>query len=134
MVHFYRKITIITSKKPANTDLNDEIRWLGGSLGLFNLRDKDSSCFRIFVELLKTARNDEGMSSDELALRANLTRGTAVHHLNKLISSGLVIGHRNRYQLREQNLGVLVEELKKDVNRTMDDLKKIAEDIDNWVR
>lgn len=133
MDRIYRKITIITSKKPINTNINDEIRWLGGSLGLFNLRDKDSSCFRIFIELLKNAKKDEGLSSDEVAEKAGLTRGTAVHHLNKLMGSGLVLSQRNRYQLRESNLSVLVEELKKDMNRTMDDLKKIAEDIDRWI-
>ena len=133
MERIYRKITIITSKKPINTNINDEIRWLGGSLGLFNLRDKDSSCFRIFIELLKNAKLDQGLSSDEVADKSGLTRGTAVHHLNKLMNSGLVLSHKNRYQLRESNLSVLVEELKKDMNRTMDDLKKIAEDIDRWI-
>ena len=134
MVQIYRKITIISSKKPVHTDINDGIRWLGGSLGLFNVRDKESSCFRIFVELLKNAKKDAGLSSDEIASRSNLTRGTVVHHLNKLMSSGIVISDRNRYQLREHNLSVLVDELKKDINRTMDDLKKIAEDIDQWIK
>jgi predicted transcriptional regulator len=129
----YQRITIITSKKPSTTNINDEIRWLGGSLGLFNIRDKDSSCFRIFIELLKNSKNNEGLSSDEIALKSKLTRGTVVHHLNKLIESGIVISYKNRYQLREQNLKILVDELKKDINRTMEDLKKIAENIDRWV-
>ena len=129
----YRKITIISSKKPITTNVNDEIRWLGGSLGLFNLRDKDSSCFRIFIELLKYAKKNEGLSSDEIAFKSNLSRGTVVHHLNKLIESGLVITEKNKYYLRENNLNILIEELKKDINRTMDDLKKIAENIDRLV-
>ena len=129
----YRRVTIISGKKPITTNVNDEIRWLGGSLGLFNLRDKDSSCFRIFIELLKNSKKDEGLSSDEIAARSNLSRGTVVHHLNRLIESGLVVVDKNRYYLRENNLSILVEELKKDINRTMDDLKKIAENIDRLV-
>jgi predicted transcriptional regulator len=133
MVSIYRRVTIISSKKPSTTNLNDEIRWIGGSLGLFNLRDKDSSCFRIFIELLKNAKKNEGLSSDEIASKSNLTRGTVVHHLNKLRDSGLIVIEKNRYQLRERNLQILIEELKKDVNRTMEDLKKIAENIDKWI-
>ncbi|MFT4304727.1 MAG: winged helix-turn-helix transcriptional regulator [Candidatus Woesearchaeota archaeon] len=130
---YYRKVTIISGKKPTTTNVNDEIRWLGGSLGLFNLRDKDSSCFRIFIELLKNAKKEEGLSSDEIALKSNLSRGTVVHHLNRLIESGLVVVDKNRYQLRESHLSILVEEIKKDINRTMEDLKKIAENIDRLV-
>ena len=133
MRSIYRRVTIISGKKPITTNVNDEIRWLGGSLGLFNLRDKDSSCFRIFIELLKNAKKDEGLSSDEIAAKSNLSRGTVVHHLNRLIESGLVVVEKNRYQLRESHLSILVEELKKDINRTMDDLKKIAENIDKLV-
>lgn len=134
MRYVHQKITIITTKKPTNTNLNDEIRWLGGSLGLFNIRDKDSSCFRIFIELLKNTNNEEGLSSDELAEKSGLTRGTAVHHLNRLINSGIVKSYKNRYYLREQNLSILIDELRKDINRTMDDLKKIALEIDKWIR
>ena len=48
-----QRITIINVRKPALRTINDELQWLGSSLGLFNLRDKDKSCFRIFIELLK---------------------------------------------------------------------------------
>ena len=70
------------------------------------------------------------MTSDELARRLALTRGTVVHHLNKLLESGIVIEERNRYALRVQNLEVLVDEIRKDIRRTMDDLKEIAKQID----
>lgn len=130
----YQRITIITSKKPVSTNINDEIRWFGGSLGLFNLRDKDSSCFRIFITLLKNAHYDQGLSSDEIAFRADLSRGTVIHHLNKLISSGMVVSQKNRYQLRERSLSVLVDEIKKDINRTLDDIKSVAQNIDRWVK
>lgn len=129
----YRRITIIAAKKPASTDVNDEIRWLGGSLGLFNLRDKDSSCFRIFIELMKNSKNEEGLSSDEIAARANLSRGTVVHHLDKLMKGGLVVVSHNRYHLREQSLSILVDEIRKDIDRTMEDLKKVADNIDKWM-
>ena len=51
-----RKITITKeSVKPSN-DLNEELQWLSKSLGMFNERDKESSQFRIFIELIKAKK------------------------------------------------------------------------------
>ncbi|MBT7930587.1 hypothetical protein HN698_01585, partial [Candidatus Woesearchaeota archaeon] len=73
------KITIVSSNKPAESTLNDELQWLGTTLGLFGNRDKDNSCFRIFIELLKSTRRNKAMSSDAISLKLNLSRGTVVH-------------------------------------------------------
>ncbi len=97
---------------------------------MFNLRDKDKSCFRLFIELLKSAKRKESLSSDELAYRLDLTRGTIVHHLNKLIEAGIVIRENNKYILRVDSLTQLIEEIRKDVKRTIDDLENIAAEID----
>ena len=125
-----QKITIIRHRKPSSKDINTKLQWFGSSLGLFNLRDKDKSCFRIFIELLKSSKHNQGLTSDEIAEKSNLTRGTVVHHLDKLIKAGLVVHDHNKYILRVDNLSMLVEEIKKDVQRTMNDLKEIAEIID----
>jgi len=129
-VIFQHKITIVRLKKPHKQNVNQELQWLGSSLGLFNLRDKDKSCFRLFIELLKSAKRKESLSSDELAYRLDLTRGTIVHHLNKLIEAGIVIRENNKYILRVDSLTQLIEEIRKDVKRTIDDLENIAAEID----
>ena len=125
-----RKITLIQQSKPRKGNVNTELQWFGSSLGLFGLRDKDKSCFRIFIELLKSAKLKQPISSDELALKLNLTRGTVVHHLTKLIEAGIVIPTRNKYLLRVDKLKDLVAELRTDIKTTMDDMEKIASDID----
>jgi predicted transcriptional regulator len=124
------RITIIRVARPRSHNINDEIRWLGHSLGLFSERDKDSSLYRLFVELIKSSRNSEALTSDELARRLELSRGTVIHHLNKLLESGIVVTDRNRYALRVSNLEVLVDELRRDIRRTMENLKSIARQID----
>lgn len=129
-----QRITIIRISRPARQNVNDELKWLGHSLGLFSERDKDSSLYRLFVELIKCRKGDHAVTSDELATRLDLTRGTVVHHLNKLLESGIVIGERNRYALRVENLEVLIDELRKDVRRAMDDLKEIARQIDEELK
>ncbi len=130
IIRHSKKITIIRTSKPAEKDINKELQWLGVSLGLFNLRDKDKSCFRIFIELLKAAKSRNPITSDELAAKLGITRGTIVHHLNKLMDSGIVVPQRKGYMLRVENLSELIGELERDVNRICEDLKIIAADID----
>lgn len=129
-----QRITIIRISRPNRQNVNDELKWLGHSLGLFSERDKDSSLYRLFVELIKSCKSSRQMTSDELARRLDLTRGTVVHHLNKLLESGIVVEDRNRYALRVANLEVLIDELRKDVRRAMDDLKEIARQIDEELK
>ena len=125
-----RKVTIVRISKPQEHEINEELQWFGNTLGLFNLRDKDKSCFRVFIELLKAAKKDNPLSSDELAEKLGLTRGTVVHHINKLMSSGLVIRENRKYMLRVDNLSSLVDELERDVKRTWKNLHEIANNID----
>ncbi len=133
MVRINYKITLINSRKPSGFDINEELRWIGASLGLFNMRDKDQSCFRVFIEMIKNARSKEGISSDELAYRLDLSRGTVVHHLNKLMQSGIVVSEKNKYYLRVDNLDALISEIEKDLERTIEDMRDVARKVDNYL-
>ncbi len=133
MIIRHQKITIVNVRKPVQSSINQELQWLGTSLGLFNLRDKDKSCFRIFLELLKAAKAKKPLTSDELALHLRLSRGTVIHHITKLMEAGLVINEKNKYMLRVDNLKMLISEVEKDIQRTLGDLKEVASDIDQWI-
>lgn len=132
MVIISQRITIVKIRRPAK-NVNDELQWFGNSIGLFNMRDKDKSMFRIFIELLKSTRAKQYLTSDKIADKLQLSRGTVIHHVNKLMAAGLVVNERNRYLLRVDNLEELVDELRTDIARTMDDLKKVAENIDKML-
>ncbi len=131
---FRQKITIINIRKPAEKNINYELQWLGTSLGLFNLRDKDKSMFRVFIELIKSAKVNRPISSDELAYRLHLSRGTVIHHMNKLVDSGIAVHYKKRYILRVSSLRELIDEVEKDLKRACDNLKEIAKDIDEKLR
>ena len=124
---------IIVRNRPPKKQVNEELQWLGDSLGLFSLRDKDKSCFRIFLEIIKSAKHNSPLTSDELADKLDLSRGTVIHHINRMMESGIIIHQDGRYMLRVDNLSQLVQELRKDIDRTIDDMKEIAEDIDRWL-
>ena len=130
MVYIRQRITIINIRKPAEQNVNQELQWFGSSLGLFNLRDKDKSCFRLFIELLKSAKTHQTLTSDEVAAKLDLSRGTIIHHINRLMESGLVIHEGNSYILRVENLKSLIDEVEKDIKRACDDLKEVAKEID----
>ncbi|MBN2142227.1 winged helix-turn-helix transcriptional regulator [Candidatus Woesearchaeota archaeon] len=126
----YTKITVILGSKPERSDINQELQWFAGSLGLFGLRDKDKSCFRIFITLLKSLKAGERLSSDEIAARTGLTRGTIVHHLNNLMDSGIVRMDRNKYFLRMDSLEEMVDYLKRDADEAWDRIRGVAKNID----
>jgi len=130
MRFIHQKITIVNLRKPPKENINQQLQWFGTSLGLFNLRDKDKSCFRIFIELLKAAKYNKPMTSDELAEKLDLSRGTIIHHIHKLMESGLVIFEDSKYLLRVDNLNELIKEIEKDVKRSLEDLREIGEEID----
>lgn len=124
------KITIYKSRKPAGGNVNQDLQWFCDSLGLFGKRDRDKSCFRMFVVLLKSLHSTQSLTSDELSEKVGLSRGTVVHHLHTLIGSGLVIRDRNKYMLKVDNLSSLVEEVERDLIRTMNNLRHVAEILD----
>lgn len=130
MIYAFQRITLIKTRKPQKKDLNADLQWFSESLGLFSQRDKERSCFRVFMELVKAARRRQLLSSDELAARTHLTRGTVVHHLIHLVESGLVIQHQGKYALRVENMESLVIELQRDLQRVFEDLQTMAQELD----
>ncbi len=121
------KIVIIRKEEKPLNDVNSELQWLSDSLGMFNERDKESSCFRIFIELVKEKKP---LKSDDIAFNSRLSRGTVVFHLNKLMESGLVVNENNRYKLRNKDLSILVRKVKKDVLQTFKEIEEITKDLE----
>ncbi|RME52238.1 ArsR family transcriptional regulator [Candidatus Woesearchaeota archaeon] len=126
----FTRITIIKSKRPSPGNVNEELQWFGGSLGLFNLRDKDKSCFRIFITLLKQLKTGAKLTSDAIAEDTGLSRGTVIHHLKKLMNAGLVAHYKNTYQLRVKTLEDLVTTTQAAINETMNELLASAKELD----
>ncbi|MEM3154394.1 MAG: winged helix-turn-helix transcriptional regulator [Candidatus Woesearchaeota archaeon] len=131
---FVRRITIVNVRRPKEVSVNEELQWFGRALGLFGERDKDKSCFRIFIELIKAIKAAGGLTSDELAERLGLTRATVIHHLNTLMERGIIHHEGNLYVMRGDRLTLLVEELQRDMQRAMDEMKRAAEELDRLLQ
>ncbi len=125
------KLTVMQIRhQEGDEEINRELQWLGNSLGLFNLRDKDSSCFRVFITLVRKARQNAALSSDEIAEKLHLSRGTVVHHLTKLMESGIVVRERDGYLLCEPHLTRVIHNLRRDMESVFTELEQVAQDID----
>lgn len=133
MRYNYVKITIsrIDNRHPDKID--ERLQWIGSSLGLFNLRDKDKSCYRLFIALLKNAKKEIPLSSDEIAYMVGLSRGTVVHHLNKLLYSRIIKVENGKYMLRAKTLSGLIDLIKQDTNKMLDELKDLALEVDKKI-
>jgi predicted transcriptional regulator len=128
------KITIIKTGKPEMQNINDLLQWFGGSLGLFNMRDKDRSCFRVFIVLMKAGKTSKGLSSEAIADSTVLSRGTVVYHLNKLIEAGLVKEQSKKYYLEAESLEKLIDKLRMDTDQAFDTLREIGKEIDKKLK
>ena len=126
-----KQIAIKKVRSPAPGSLDDDINYLCRSLGYFSQRDRQETAGKIFRVLVREAcEPDDCLSSDEIAEKLNLSRGTIVHHLNSFISSGIVIKEHNRYRLRSASLQKSIEEIRYDIDRIMQQMIKIAMQID----
>ena len=130
MITRFKRLTIVKVRIP-DENLNSEVQWFSESFGLFSQRDKDKSCFRLFIALLQAKRP---MSSNELAYKLNLSRATVIHHLTKLISCGLIIIEGNKYILREKNLELSLKRIKEDLISTFEEMEAEAKRIDKKLK
>ena len=126
-----QEIRIKKISTPAPGNINNDIDYICRSFGYFSPRDKQDTAGKIFRLLVKEAcEPNKCLSSDEIAEKLNLTRGAIIHHLNSFISAGLVIRERNRYRLRSTSLQKSIEEIREDIDRIMNEMMKIAMEID----
>ncbi len=126
-----QSITIKRVRSPAPGSLNDDIDFICKSLGYFSQRDKQDTAGKIFRLMVKECCSDaDGLSSDDIADRLELTRGSIVHHLNNFMATGLVIKESNMYRLRSSSLQKCMDEIREDIDRILKHMIKIANEID----
>ena len=127
------RITIINANLPKTTDVNTELQWLGSTLGLFGERDKDSSCFRIFVAVFDASNKNKSVSSNDIAHSCELARGTVIYHLNRLQDAGLIVHKNTRYYLSGDSMEDSMKQIQNEVSRMLTLLELVARSIDRKV-
>ena len=117
-------------RMPSKEDYEADVEWICNCFGFLESRDKEKTAAKIFKALLESMKQRKGLSSDELAEKTGLTRGTMVHHLNKMIQNGLAVHREGRYEIRSMSLQRTVQEVKRDIERVFANIEHIAKSID----
>ena len=126
-----RQFTVKKLREPVEKQLDKDIEWICTSLGFVTSRDQDKTAFRILKALIISAREGRGLTSEELTEYVEPTIGSVIYHLKKLMKAGLVVKLNSTYELRMNNFQRTIEEVEKEIVNTLDDIKKIARDIDH---
>ncbi len=118
-------------RRPRTGEYETNLEWICRTFGYLESRDRHQTAYSILKALVEAAVQDRGFSSEELAERLSVTRGTIIHHLNRMMKNGLVIFHESKYKLRERSLRNTFEEVRRDLNRVFMNLSEVAAIVDN---
>ncbi len=133
MTKALRHFTVRKLREPTDMDLDKDIEWVCNSLGFVTPRDQDKTAFRILKALIKAAKRGKGLTSEELARVVEPTIGSVIYHLKKLMKAGLVVKIDSYYELRMHSFLKTIEEIEKEIEVVLSDVKTIASDIDQNV-
>jgi predicted transcriptional regulator len=133
MTKILRQFIIKKLRDPVADKLDEDIEWVCNSFGFVTLRDRDKTAFRILKALIGSAKENKGLTSEELAECVEPTIGSVIYHLRKLMKAGLVVKLNSSYELRMNSFFKTIEEIEREIIITLTDIKKIAKDIDKKV-
>ncbi len=133
MAKALKQFVVRRLKEPTEKQLDKDIEWVCNSFGFMSPRDQDKTAFKILKSLIKATKQDKGMTSEELTKVVEPTIGSVIYHLKKLMNAGIVVKPNSTYELRMNSLLTTIEEIGKDINLTLDNIKNIAKDIDDRI-
>lgn len=110
--------------------LNDALLFISQNLGLFNERDKEKSCHRLFIQLIQAKKENKTLNSQQLSLRSNLSRATVIHHMEKLVDLGIAKQTNHKFELIEKNLNFTLKKIKKQIDKLYSDMDLLTKELD----
>ncbi|MDO8554389.1 MAG: hypothetical protein Q7S22_06275 [Candidatus Micrarchaeota archaeon] len=127
-----QRILVIFLQRPQQESTVDEdIAWICKALG-FADDEHDLATF-IFKSIIDASKNDEGITSKEIADQTKVTQAAIIYHLNSFIRTGLVVKDGRNYKLRASTLDESFEELQVDLTNRIDKMRAVAQRIDGQV-
>ena len=133
MTRVLKKYIVKKLRDPPEQTSKKDVEWVAHSLGFVTRRDQDKTAFRILNALIQAAGEGKGMTSEELSEVVEPTVGSVIYHLKKLMNSGLIVKFDSTYELRGMNLKNTIEEIKKEINMTLESIMDIAGEIDEEI-
>ncbi len=128
------QFTVRKLRESSPEQLDQAIEWVCNSLGFVTKRDQDRTALVILKALIKSARDGEGMTSENLADLAQPSVGAVIYHLKKLMRAGLVVKAGSSYMLKMNTLTGTIDDIQKDIDNTLEDIKYASEGIDEELK
>jgi hypothetical protein len=133
MAKALRQYIIRKLREPTEKKTDKDIEWICDSFGFINSRDKDKTAFKILQALINSAKDGKGLTSEEITRRVKPTIGSVIYHLKKLARAGLAVKLGSIYELRMKSLLSTVNEIEREINMVIGDIKKIAGETDSRI-
>lgn len=106
----------------------EELTDLCQMLGLTSERDVDQTAARVFRIVLTDGKG--GVKSVEVAQKGNLNRITAIHHLKRLESQGVVQKKENKYFFAFNDLEDFIDDYEKKERERFHRIKKLVTELE----
>lgn len=123
------RLVIRKVERPFSGSSLDDFDWICESLGFFGPGPRESAA-EVFKEIVKATEEGRGLSSTEIAKKLGISRGSAINHLNNLMSSGLVSKHGRLYAARSKSMYRTIEGIEDEIDLLFEKMKKAARQID----
>lgn len=127
------QIIIRDLEKPTEKTLENDIEWICESLGFYEKIDKEKTAAQIFKKILESTVKEKKLTSSKLGEESNVTRGAALHHLKRMMNSGIITKKGRNYCLRRSSLYNTIIEIHEDIDRIFRNLESIAKEIDDRI-
>ncbi|MGC8662573.1 MAG: hypothetical protein ACP5RT_02185 [Candidatus Micrarchaeia archaeon] len=114
--------------KPLKETPSELMRWFCKAL---DLEDKVEP--EILKNIVSRSISGEGITSKELCDWLEIPRTTVIYHLNRFISSGLIIRKGRKYFLRSMSMEDTIADIQADMLREFGRLLEFAEKFDELV-
>lgn len=125
-----QQIILKDLQKPKEINLNNDIDWLGESLGFNCGRDTKRITSQILRAVLHEFASDGATSTEKISDSLRLDVQKVNYHLRTLVNSGFLYREKRLIFLRRGSVKSAIEEMRKDANRIFDELSIMAEEID----
>jgi predicted transcriptional regulator len=126
-----RGIILRQEDRPLPGGVEDKVIWFCRCLGIGAGRDLDRIASRIIITLLSSRAHDEGIPVEVIAHELAVSPARINHHVRRLAEAGIVYRQKKRIFIRGRSLRALVQEIRKDALRILDDLEAAASEIDH---
>ncbi|MDE1827750.1 MAG: hypothetical protein KGH54_00965 [Candidatus Micrarchaeota archaeon] len=125
------KIAVRQIQKPQKENVDTLVSWFLKSLDISESEDTLEP--GMLKQIVITSFEGVGITSRELNDKLETPRTTVIYHLNRFISSGLIVRRGRKYFLRATDMESTIEEMQADMEREFGRMMEIAEKFDQMM-